>query len=231
MKMQKRVIIAAACCVAFLVVASFGIAVTVAKSPKTRATVVLDAGHGGIDGGVTGAVSGVKESELNLKIVKELKRVLESRGVKVVLTRSSDAGLYGNATRGFKRRDMLARKRIINGCNASAFVSVHINYYSSPTRRGAQAFFRADDARSETLAAAVQSRLNTLSGQPARLSALVGDYYVLNESEPPSALVECGFLSNAADEKLLLTEEYRKEIAAAIADGVLEYLFALNAPA
>ena len=70
MKMQKRVIIAAACCVAFLAVASFGVAVTVAKSPKTRATVVLDAGHGGIDGGVTGAVSGVKESELNLKNVK-----------------------------------------------------------------------------------------------------------------------------------------------------------------
>ena len=71
----------------------------------------------------------------------------------------------------------------------------------------------------------MQKNLDTLGGQPRPLSALKGDYYVLNESEPPATLVECGFLSNEEDEKLLLTDEYRKEIAQKIADGIMEYLF------
>ena len=172
MSVKKSIIITLALCVAVLSVASARTIKEATESPKSGLTVVLDAGHGGIDGGVTGVKTGVKESELNLKIVKELKTRLEKAGVKTVLTRTTDAGLYGNATDGFKRRDMLARKKIINGCNADAFVSVHINYYSSPSRRGAQAFFRENDELCETFAAVMQKNLNTLGGQPRPLSRL-----------------------------------------------------------
>lgn len=196
-----------------------------AKSPKNDIVVVLDAGHGGIDGGVTGVKTGVKESELNLKICKELKKSLEKSGIQVVMTRTDEGGLYGSPTNGFKKRDMLARKKIINGSNADCFVSVHINYYSSPSRRGAQAFYKENDDECERLAGVIQKYLDTLGGQPRPLTPLAGDYYVLNEAEPPAALVECGFLSNEEDEKLLLTEAYRKEIAEKIADGIVEYLF------
>lgn len=216
-------------CLAFMVVtlcvAWVRIAKETAESPKSDIVVVLDAGHGGIDGGVTGIKTGVKESELNLKICKELKKSLEKSGIKVVMTRTGNDGLYGSATDGFKKRDMLARKKIINGSNASCFVSVHINYYSSPSRRGAQAFYRENDEECERFAGIMQKNLNTLGGQTRSLAPLTGDYYVLNEAEPTATLVECGFLSNEKDEKLLLTDEYRKEIAQKIADGIMEYLF------
>ncbi len=208
-----------------LCVFSINAAVKASVSPKTQLTVVLDAGHGGIDGGVTGISTKVKESDLNLEIVKELKAVLEQSGIRVVLTRSTKSGLYGSSGKGFKRRDMEKRKEIINSCSANAFVSIHLNFYSSPDRRGAQAFFKSGDENGEAFASIIQKHLNELSGQTRPLSPLKGDYYVLNESEPTATLVECGFLSNAEDEALLLTKEYRREIAEKIALGIKEMLF------
>ena len=208
---------------------SFAAAATAtAKTPKAKFTVVLDAGHGGIDGGVTGITTNVKESDLNLEIVYALKKRLEKFGFNVVLTRNSKAGLYGSSVNGFKKRDMQKRREIINGCNADAFVSVHLNYYSSPTRRGAQAFFKADNESSRALADCLQQSVNPLSGQPRELFALQGDYYVLNESEPPAALVECGFLSNEEDEKLLVTSEYQAEIAQKLAVGIYKFLYSIR---
>ena len=196
-----------------------------ATTPKTDITVVLDAGHGGIDGGVSGINTGVKESDLNLEIVRELKNQLENSGINVVLTRKTKSGLYGAATKGFKRRDMEKRKEIINSSDADAFVSIHLNYYSSPNRRGAQAFFKEGDEDGERFAQIMQNRLNELSGQIRPFSPLKGDYYVLNESEPPATLIECGFLSNAEDEALLTTVAYRKELAEKITLGIKEMLF------
>lgn len=224
--MSVKKLVALIACAVVAVTACFSAAViTAAKTPKPAFTVVLDAGHGGVDGGVTGITSGVKESDLNLKIVFALKKRLENFGFKVVLTRNSEAGLYGSSQKGFKRRDMQKRKEIINGARADAFLSVHLNYYSSPTRRGAQAFFNGEDEKGRKLADYIQKNLNDLSGQTRPLAALAGDYYVLNESEPPAALAECGFLSSEEDEKLLLTEGYKEEIADKLAAGIYEFLY------
>lgn len=224
----KKIIAFTACAVAAVTVClSTSVAITAAKTPKPAFTVVLDAGHGGIDGGVTGITSGVKESDLNLEIVLALKKRLENVGIKVVLTRETRSGLYGSSVKGFKRRDMLKRKEIINGANADAFLSVHLNYYSSPTRRGAQSFYRSGDENGRKLAEYVQKNLNSLSGQPRTLSALTGDYYILNESEPPAAIAECGFLSSEDDEKLLLSTQYKNEIADKLATGICEFLYSL----
>lgn len=198
-----------------------------AASPSDRFTVVIDAGHGGIDGGVSGITTGVKESELNLDIARKLKAKFDKSGAKTVMTRKTEAGLYGIYSKGFKRRDMQKRKQITLNAKADVFVSIHLNYYSSPLRRGAQVFYKIDEEKSKSLADIVQAELNGGKEYERDYTALAGDYYVLNEADCAAILCECGFLSNAEDEKLLLTDEYRAEIAEKIFNGVEKYRFSL----
>lgn len=198
-----------------------------AASPSDRFTVVIDAGHGGIDGGVSGITTGVKESELNLDIARKLKTKFDKSGAKTVMTRKTEAGLYGIYSKGFKRRDMQKRKQITLNAKADVFVSIHLNYYSSPLRRGAQVFYKIDDEKSKSLADIVQAELNGGKECERDYTALTGDYYVLNEADCAAILCECGFLSNAEDEKLLLTDEYRAEIAEKIFNGIEKYRFSL----
>ena len=198
-----------------------------AASPSDRFTVVIDAGHGGIDGGVLGITTGVKESELNLDIARKLKTKFDKSGAKTVMTRKTEAGLYGIYSKGFKRRDMQKRKQITLNAKADVFVSIHLNYYSSPLRRGAQVFYKIDDEKSKSLADIVQAELNGGKECERDYTALAGDYYVLNEADCAAILCECGLLSNAEDEKLLLTDEYRAEIAEKIFNGIEKYRFSL----
>lgn len=198
-----------------------------AASPSDRFTVVIDAGHGGIDGGVSGITTGVKESELNLDIARKLKTKFDKSGAKTVMTRKTEAGLYGIYSKGFKRRDMQKRKQITLNAKADVFVSIHLNYYSSPLRRGAQVFYKIDEEKSKSLADIVQAELNGGEECERDYTALAGDYYVLNEADCAAILCECGFLSNAEDEKLLLTDEYRAEIAEKIFNGIEKYRFSL----
>ncbi len=198
-----------------------------AASPSDRFTVVIDAGHGGIDGGVSGITTGVKESELNLDIARKLKTKFDKSGAKTVMTRKTEAGLYGIYSKGSKRRDMQKRKQITLNAKADVFVSIHLNYYSSPLRRGAQVFYKIDEEKSKSLADIVQAELNGGKECERDYTALAGDYYVLNEADCAAILCECGFLSNAEDEKLLLTDEYRAEIAEKIFNGIEKYRFSL----
>ena len=194
------------------------------KTVASGIRVVLDAGHGGIDNGVSGILSGQKESEINLDVVKRTERYLISAGIGVVLTRSSDAGLYGVASVSLKKRDMLKRKEIIQNANPTLVVSVHMNYYPNSTRRGGQVFFRKDSERGKVLAERLQSSLNELYAEVKDYSPLSGDYYILNCSEYPSVIAECGFLSNPKDDELLKTEEFRDKVAYALFKGIVEYL-------
>lgn len=196
----------------------------IGSADESQITVVLDAGHGGIDGGVTGVNTNVKESVLNLSVVKKLEALFLSAGMNPVLTRSSDAGLYGAATDGFKKRDMLARKKAIEHADADIVISVHMNKYGSSSRRGAQVFFRADSPQGITLANEIQDALNAMEEATRSYAALKGDYYILNCTDIPSVIVECGFLSNPEDEALLVTDAYQEKIAYAIFKGAIEYL-------
>lgn len=189
-----------------------------------RLTVVLDAGHGGVDGGVVGVETGTKESDINLAITFLLQERFEEIGFNVVLTRKTEAGLYGAATSGYKKRDMKKRAEIINGGSPSLVISVHQNFFSSRSRRGAQVFFRKDVPQSVALANSIQSSLNAMPGCVKQTQALMGDYYILNCNEFPSVIVECGFLSNAEDEALLITTEYQKKLVEAIVSGSLAFL-------
>lgn len=201
-----------------------GFFITPTSSKSDKFTVVIDAGHGGIDGGATGVLTGVRESDVNLLIANNLQKLFLDKGFVVIMTRTEDVGLYGTTEPGFKKRDLTKRVEIINGSNADVAISIHLNVYSSSSRRGAQTFFSNDNVESENLAKQIQSRINGMSMMPRLSDALKGDYYLLNESKIPTAIVECGFLSNKDDEKLLLSEEYRNQISNAIFGGCLAYL-------
>ncbi len=196
----------------------------VGEASANKVKIVLDAGHGGVDGGVYGVLTGVKESELNLKVVKKLENYLISAGMSVTLTRNSDAGLYGAATKNLKKRDMQKRKEIIEDANPDLVVSVHMNKYSLSTRRGAQVFYKQNDEKGKILAQSIQNCFNNMEESSRQCSVLSGDYYILNCTNYPSVIAECGFLSNKDDEALLITEEYQDKVAYAIFKGIVGYL-------
>lgn len=216
-------------CILLAVTVTFGIcffALARTAAQAQRLTVVIDAGHGGVDGGVVGKTSGRKESDINLSISRYLQEEFEEAGFLVVQTRPTEAGLYGMATAGYKRRDMQKRAEIINSNSPALMISVHQNFFSLSSRRGAQVFFRENSENSRTLACSIQSALNNMPECVKKTDALKGDYYVLNCNDFPAVIVECGFLSNAEDEALLLSREYQKRLASVIKEGALSYLAA-----
>lgn len=192
--------------------------------PKVLATVVLDAGHGGMDPGKVG-VAGTLEKELNLAITYRVKRLLEQNNVRVVLTRESDAGLYTEADSNKKSADMRKRIEIIEKEAPELVVSIHQNSYTSPSCKGAQVFYYESSETGKALAELLQSVIKeTLADGNTREAKANGSYYMLKKSVYTSVIVECGFLSNPDEEALLLSEEYQEKIAWAIHLGILQYL-------
>ena len=193
-----------------------------ATSPKPSYTVVVDAGHGGADGGVQGVNTGVYERELNLSIAYKVKAELEKAQINVVMTRTtSDGALDTMLTQ--KQEDMEKRKKIIMDASPDCVVSIHQNKYTQQSRRGAQAFFWGDSSLADVLQSALNENLNKVN-TGRTFSALRGDYYILRQTPYPSALVECGFLSNPLDEALLITDEYQNKVAKVIADSIISFL-------
>ncbi len=188
--------------------------------------IVLDAGHGGMDGGVTGITTGTKESDLNLAITLRLKETLDDMGFETTLTRKTEAGLYDTATDGFKRQDMQRRKQIVQNTDPALVVSVHQNRYPAASVRGAQVFFKRGDVEGEKLASSVQQKLNALyqTENVKSRKHTPSEYFMLSCTENPSVIVECGFLSSPADEKLLLSQTWQKRLAESIAAGLVAYL-------
>ena len=186
-------------------------------------TVVIDAGHGGIDGGVVG-VDGVKESTLNLAYAKELGAVFERSGFNVVYTRKTEGGLYGLPSKGFKQRDMKARKAVIDNARPNLVISVHMNKFSQSYRQGPQVFYQEGKDNGQVLANSLQRVFNDYTGN--HHEAIAGDYYICREIDCPSVIVECGFLSNADECAKLQTQDYREQICNYIFSGVMLYLYA-----
>ena len=221
--LKLKNLIIAICLIVTSILCSIGI-VSVVESkdiPKPKYVIVLDAGHGGRDEGCLG-VTGTKESEINLKIAKTLKVYLETLGIKVVLTRSDGNGLYDANAQNFKVSDMENRVEIIKKANPDMVISIHCNSYTDSTQIGAQAFFQESDEKSEAFAACVQNQLISQI-ENARKSHSKGDYYLLKESPSPAILVECGYLSNLTEEKLLNSVTYQNKISYAIMCGVVKY--------
>ena len=184
-------------------------------------TIVIDAGHGGIDGGVQ--VDSVKESTLNLQYAKTLGKLLDNAGFNVVYTRTNDNGLYGLPTKGFKLRDMKARKKIIDDARPNMVISVHMNKFPQSSRGGPQVFYQQGKKDGQLLANSVQQVFNEFT--QLNREALSGDYYVCREVDCPSIIVECGFLSNASDFYNLQQQDYQQKICNMIFNGIMLYLY------
>lgn len=196
------------------------------STPPKEYVVVIDPGHGGIDGGAVGVHTGNKESDLVLDISKFLSEYLERAGIGVVLTRRDQNGLYGTTESGFKRRDMQKRKEITLSANPSLLVSIHLNKHPSSSRRGVQAYYQKSDDKSSYLAQNIQDVFNTHLNMPQqnrKYSILSGDFWMCKIISP-SVIIECGFLSNKEDDSLLDSREYRKHVAYLIFNGIITYL-------
>ena len=193
------------------------------NSAEKKYTVVIDAGHGYPDGGATGINTGTSEAEINLLIAQSLRSYFESSDFRVVMTREGANGLYSGDSN-FKKGDMLKRRDLILRTRPDLVLSIHLNKFSQSYRKGAQVFFKQSDEEGKKLAESIQKVLNANLNDRA-FSALKGDYYMLNCSDFPSVIVECGFLSNPEEERLLLTEEYREKLAYNIYAGVISYLY------
>lgn len=188
-------------------------------------TILVDPGHGGYDGGARCRDSGVWEKELNLAVALEVEKSLTQRGAKVIMTRRTDEDLTSEdrpAALTKKRQDLQRRVEMAVGGNADMVLSIHMNEYRSRSESGPQVFYREGCETGRLLAGCVQDALIAGVSPKKERAAMAGDYFVL-QLEVPSVLVECGFVSNAAEEKLLLDEEYQAKLAEAIAEGAAEY--------
>lgn len=207
-------------------VASASSAVFSNSTPYPRFCVVLDAGHGGIDCGCIGITTGANERDINLSITQKLGSLLTALDIRVVYTRTNMDGLYGTFASGFKKRDLQARRDIIQSANPNLVVSIHLNSYPSPTASGAQVFYKIGSDVSRQLGQTLQQIfVDQIPG--SRKDSMAGDFYMLNCTATPGVLVECGFLSNPTEEKLLTSADYQEKIAYAIACGILTF-FGLN---
>ncbi len=188
-------------------------------------TVVLDAGHGGEDGGAVSA-SGLYEKELNLSIAELLRSELEARGVKVIMTRTTDVLLYDRNVdyRGRKKAlDLAARRKIAEENPNAVFVSIHMNAYPQTQYKGLQVWFSPNDARSRPLAESIQSTVREqLQPENDRaIKSATSSIYLLHHITTPAVLVECGFLSNSAEAALLASPDYQKQLAVLLADAII----------
>lgn len=190
--------------------------------PKPQYSIVIDAGHGGRDGGAVGKQTGITESELNLKYAKKLEKICEEFGFKVTMTRNDMNGLYDESAPNKKRSEMEKRKQIINNSGADLMISLHMNSFPLESGEGAQVFYAKGSEEGFNLAKGVQMSI-CQSFESARGYVTVGDYFVLNYSNIPSILIECGFLSNPREELLLSNDEYCEKFCYSIFAGILSY--------
>ena len=191
-------------------------------------TIVLDAGHGGEDGGASSA-SGVLEKDINLAITMTLRDLFVANGVRVILTRSEDVLLYDKTIDYHGRKkalDLAARREIAEETPNAIFVSIHMNSFPETQYKGLQVWYSRNDPASLTLAQTIQDLAadQLQKKNDRRIKAATSSIYLLYHLTCPAVLVECGFLSNPEEATLLSTEAYQNKLAfllfLAISDGM-----------
>lgn len=192
-------------------------------TPLLKYTVVIDAGHGGIDGGVIGYSEKTCERDINLDFALKLGALFNGLDCTVVYTRENQNGLYDESAKNKKVDDMKKRIEIINKNNANLVISIHQNGYTLPDQRGIMAYYKTGQEASKNLAQVLQNRF--IKNLPyARSEALAGDFFILNECNALCVLIECGFLTNPEEEKLLSSSDYQDKVCFEIFTGCVQYL-------
>ena len=189
--------------------------------PLLGHTFYLDPGHGGVDPG--SLYKDIYEKDINLDICIKIKEKLEQLGAIVYMTRYGDYDLSYINSSSRKKSDLNNRAKIINESNADMYISIHLNSVTSTTWHGAQVFYDKRSEISKQIAESIQEQFK-LSLDRSIKAPSPGDYFMLKCSDAPSVIVECGFLSNVEEEKLLLSPEYQDKIIDAIFKGIVNFL-------
>ena len=183
-------------------------------------TITIDPGHGGSDSGAVGP-HGVQEKNITLPISMYLKKALENRGAKVLMTRTTDVDVYGPNASGVD--ELGARVNVANRSNSDALISVHINAFNNPSVGGIATYYYAKTGNDARLAQKVQSQIASVPGFNGDRGIQEGNLYVLRHTNMPAALVELGFISNPNEERALQSPQTQEDFANRIANGIASY--------
>ncbi len=202
--------------------------IPVVALPVSNKTIVIDAGHGIPDEGAQSS-TGTTEAQTNLKIALKVQSLLEQSGATVILTRSDENAIYDidkTTLRQKKISDIHNRVKIGNESSADIFVSIHLNKIPQEQYWGWQCFFKDGNEQSMKLAKTLQSNLNeSIQKENKRVAMKLDTVYIMKHVEIPISIVECGFLSNPEEEKLLLNNEYQDKLAWGIYTGIMDYFY------
>lgn len=204
------------------------------SSPKAYSvpTVILDAGHGGFDGGAV-ADDGTVEKDINLIIALHLRDMLRSTGYDVILTRETDTSTdsqNGMAIPSRKKSDLKNRLDLMKKYPDAVFVSIHLNKFTTSAARGSQVFYSGNLPDSKTLSDCIQASIvNLLQPENTRVNKrATSSTYLLHKATVPAVLVECGFLSNKTERELLKNKDYQKQMAFAVFCGINRFFSSAN---
>ena len=197
--------------------------------PLNDYVIVLDAGHGGDDGGAIGIKTLTREKDINLSITLKLARLFESVGATVILTRADENALCKN---GFnKMEDMRSRAEIIELSRPYVVLSIHCNSFpQSKNVKGAQTFYYPGSLTGEALAESIQESLSEMVDPKNKRQVKSEDFYMLRHGNSTNVMIECGFLSCPEEEVLLIDDNYQNKLSYAIFDGTCKYILKANTP-
>ncbi len=197
-------------------------AVTVASQISPAKTVIIDAGHGGEDGGAV-AADGTVEKDINLKIAQQTAKFLKLYGFEVIMTREGDTDTC-NGSVFIKREDLENRLNLMKENPESVFVSIHLNKFTTSAAKGSQVFYSKGEAAKKLGDTIQNSIIKNLQSENKRVNKqATSSTYLLYNAVVPAVLVECGFLSNEAELLRLKDSTYQQELAFCITDGILQY--------
>ena len=213
----------------FVIGTAFGsraVTVMAESTPKPdRHCIIVDAGHGGEDGGTT-SCSGVLESQINLEISLRLNDLLHLLGYDTVMIRTTDKSVYTNGETIAEKKvsDLKERVRIANATEKGILISIHQNHFTDSKYSGAQVFYNRNDT-GQRLAEIMQTNLvQTVNRNSNRKSKKADGVYLMEHAQIPGVLVECGFLSNTAEDVKLRTPEYQKKLCCVIGATLSQFL-------
>lgn len=215
---------------AFVALAAGGsraVTVVSVNAPITdRKTVVIDAGHGGVDGGTT-SCTGVLESQYNLEIALKLNDLLHLLGINTVMIRDTDCSVYtkGETIAQKKVSDLKERVRIVNSTENAILVSIHQNHFPQPEYSGAQVFYAPTEGSSDIAKSLQLTLIQAVNPNSHRQIKKADGIYLMQHIDCPGVLIECGFLSNPKETYLLGTSSYQQKLCSVIASTLSRELF------
>ncbi|MGE7663732.1 N-acetylmuramoyl-L-alanine amidase CwlD [Peribacillus sp. NPDC097264] len=192
--------------------------------PLTGKVIILDAGHGGMDGGAN--VQDVMEKEIALSVTLKVRDYLQEQGALVMLTREKDVDLATEDTKGIRKRkqeDLRNRVEMINDSEADLFLTIHLNAFPSASSKGAQTFYTNRFEENKQVAKFIQTEIIRNLENTTRDAKTINHVYLMNYAKKPGALVEIGFLSNTEERERLMSDKYQEKIASSIYMGILRY--------